>query len=241
MKALSAKDVLAVWEQGQRQHLLDRALTLLAAAYPGVGRRELAALPIGRRDAALLRLHERTFGGRMRGLSRCPACGEQVEFSLRADDVHVEGGTPEGQVESGGVTVRFRAATSLDLAAVAGCSGLGAAREALIRRCVLAAWQGGEDVPTEALGAEVLAAVAAGMEAADPQAEVMMGMCCPGCQHEWGVLLDVLVFLWAEVSAAARGILQDVHALARAYGWSEGEVLALSGQRRRMYLEMVGT
>ena len=37
----------------------------------------------------------------------------------------------------------------------------------------------------------------------------------------------------------AKRLLMDVHLLARAYGWSEAEVLALSPARRRFYLEMV--
>ena len=39
--------------------------------------------------------------------------------------------------------------------------------------------------------------------------------------------------------ARARALLAAVHTLARAYGWSEPDVLALSEQRRAAYLEMV--
>jgi hypothetical protein len=38
----------------------------------------------------------------------------------------------------------------------------------------------------------------------------------------------------------ARSLLAEVHSLARAYGWTESEILALSPQRRSTYLEMVG-
>jgi hypothetical protein len=46
--------------------------------------------------------------------------------------------------------------------------------------------------------------------------------------------------LWDDVQAYARGLLGQVHALARAYGWTEHEVLSLSPRRRAAYLEMTG-
>ena len=34
-------------------------------------------------------------------------------------------------------------------------------------------------------------------------------------------------------------MLLDIHALARAYGWSESDILALPPRRRQAYLELV--
>ena len=49
---------------------------------------------------------------------------------------------------------------------------------------------------------------------------------------------DVAAFLWASVERWALLTLRDVHQLALAYGWGEGDVLALSPLRRQLYLEM---
>ena len=38
--------------------------------------------------------------------------------------------------------------------------------------------------------------------------------------------------------AWARRTLRDVHVLARAYGWREADVLALSPTRRQIYVEL---
>jgi hypothetical protein len=54
------------------------------------------------------------------------------------------------------------------------------------------------------------------------------------------VLFDIATFFWAEVSAHARRLIRDVHALARAYGWREVEILSMSGWRRERYLEQLG-
>jgi hypothetical protein len=77
------------------------------------------------------------------------------------------------------------------------------------------------------------------MEAVDPQALVGVSMQCPDCGHGWDARFDIWTFLWEEVEARSRALLMDVHALARAYGWSEADVLGLPEARRRAYLELV--
>jgi hypothetical protein len=44
--------------------------------------------------------------------------------------------------------------------------------------------------------------------------------------------------VWAEVDVRARRLLADVATLARTYGWTEPEVLALSEARRAAYLRL---
>jgi hypothetical protein len=53
-------------------------------------------------------------------------------------------------------------------------------------------------------------------------------------------LFDMPAYFWSEIQMGARRLLQEVHALASAYGWRESEILMLSAARRRAYLEMVG-
>ena len=40
---------------------------------------------------------------------------------------------------------------------------------------------------------------------------------------------------------AAKRLLGEVHQLARAYGWPEATILAMSSRRRHFYLELVST
>ena len=53
-------------------------------------------------------------------------------------------------------------------------------------------------------------------------------------------MIDIAPALWAEVQAAAERSLLEVDALAREYGWSEAEVMALPHARRAAYLQLVG-
>ena len=53
------------------------------------------------------------------------------------------------------------------------------------------------------------------------------------------LLFDIGAFLWSEIEACASRLLAEVDALARAYGWRERDILAMSGIRRAAYLDMV--
>ena len=243
MRPLSAPEICRIWELGQGQHPIDRALTLLTLACPGVGWDELAEFSIGERDARLLTLHEQNFGPALDGSADCPRCAEPLEFTIStavirvADpDVPVE---EEHTLEEGGFELRFRLPNSRDLAAVAVCEDVDAARRRLVERCVLEASHDGEAVPPSELTPKILTALAARMAECDPQAEVLLNLRCPTCDHRWQVLFDIGAFLWTELAAWVHRLLREVHSLAQAYGWREADILAMSAARRRFYIELV--
>src|SRR5215212_4607648 len=92
MRALSAVDLLDVWERGLAQPPSRRALLLLAAASPTTSLEALADQSIGQRDAALLTLREWTFGSQLVSLATCPACGATVELGFDVADIRVPSG-----------------------------------------------------------------------------------------------------------------------------------------------------
>jgi hypothetical protein len=77
------------------------------------------------------------------------------------------------------------------------------------------------------------------MAEADPLAEVLVDLACPACGKTFVADLDLGSFVWAELRTHARRLLREVDTLARAYGWTEAQVLALSDRRRTAYLELV--
>ena len=62
---------------------------------------------------------------------------------------------------------------------------------------------------------------------------------CP-CGSEWVDELDIRTVVWSDLTEWVGRTLTEVHQLAQAYGWSEAEILAMSGWRRRWYLEALG-
>lgn len=247
MYALSSQEILHVWEVGLGQHPLDRALTILASAFPDVLQEHLTVLSVGQRDECLFAIRERTFGSRLVSLVVCPACQGQLELVLdMAADLHVApDATPAGQTQpiqqmtSDGYELHFRLPNSLDLAAIAGHRDVVTAHNLLVQRCVLQAMRDGVEVAVEALPEIVIAALAAQMDTSDPLAALDIGLNCSACGSHLEVLFDIVSFFWTEITVQAKHLLREVHTLARTYGWREADILSMSTARRQFYLEMV--
>jgi hypothetical protein len=149
MRALSAPELLSVWEHTYRQSATYAALALLSAACPESPLEELARLSIGDRDVLLLTLRESLFGSELTALSTCPNCGDHVELALSI--VELRGATTTHwpkqpvckessdttSVSSDGYRVRFRSPNSLDLAAIEALTDPEEARGRLLQRCVV--------------------------------------------------------------------------------------------------------
>ena len=226
---MDAQSLIACWELGRRRHPLDRALLLYAAAAPEEDPDSLADRPLGRRNAALLRLRRSLFGDSLKSCVDCPNCGERLEFSLSADAL-LERAAAHALTHAQLGAVRLRLPTTRDLAAVAAEGDESRAARRLLERLADAS-------PDEAgFSDEELTRA---LDAADPCLDLTLDLSCPACKHAWSAPFDVPAFLWEEIDARARRLLDEVHALARTYCWSEEQILALSETRRRAYLERV--
>lgn len=177
------------------------------------------------------------------GQANCHACQERLEFVLDAADMLIASGVEHDeqvrQVIIDGHTLHFRLPNSLDLAAIARCRDVASARNLLLQRCILHIEQDGTETTIEAMPETIITTLAAQMAEHDPQAEMLLELSCPACNHNWSMLFDIVVFLWNEVCAQAKRLLREVHTLAQAYGWREADILSLSPARRQFYLEMV--
>lgn len=241
MRRLSTANWLSVWESGQQQSALTRALILLSAVWSDAEPDAPANLSIGRRDAYLLTLREMLFGNEFVSLAQCPRCAQQLELRFTTSDIRApaeEIAPAELSIAAHGYVVWFRLPNSADLAALATTTPA-AMKQALLARCLLHVEQHARKKAPE-LPAVLLAAIAEKMEQADPQANVMLALTCSDCGHQWSARFCVVSYLWRELDHWARHLLRAVHRLATAYGWREEDILALSAQRRNLYLEMIG-
>lgn len=232
MTLLDAASLLPAWERGRREPALGRAVTLLAAS-TGRPLQEAAALDVGSRDALLAGVLAQVAGGTVWTTAECGSCGQPLDVPVDVAAVARFPAHEPGEVfetRTGGSTVSFRLPTTGDLAALPAGDPV-AARRVLLARCVGGA---GDELP-DSIGQ----AVEAAMEVVAPGGAVDVAVRCQGCGGETQAVLDVPALLWAEVENTAVALVQDVHELASAYGWSEAEVLRLSALRRATYLELV--
>jgi hypothetical protein len=230
--SLSAANLLELWEWGGSVHPIDRAVRLAAVARPDVPGNEVAAIPLGERDASLLALREELFGSDLPCVADCPNCGERLEFDLSTANLF-KGAPPLATAElvHAGRKLRLRPLNSLDLAAVAATSNADEARMQLARRCLL-------DGDAVDLSDELVEAISERLSEIDQQAEVLLDLTCPACGQVWQRALDVEAYFWREISAEALRLLHQVHTLAHAYGWREADILAMSPTRRQAYVEL---
>lgn len=239
MRPLSAADLLSVWEQGCDLHGVDQALLVLRYACPEYLDETLAKLSLGQRDALLLKVRQGMFGDRLEAYTECPGCQERLEFSTSCYTLLVEDQPQElaeKTITVEGVQFNLRPPDSRDAAIAATSNNLEAATRALLARCVTQA--NDSETGTEAVPASVRSAIAGELAVIDPQAEVLLDLSCPSCGHRWQGLFDIASFLWTEIRARARRLLQEIDALARAYGWAEADILGMSETRRRLYVHM---
>jgi hypothetical protein len=238
MRQLEAAATLDLWQAAEGRPPVERALVL--AAVDGEEPAEVAHLMLGRRDARLLDLHAALGGRLLEATATCPACGEPAELCVDPAELAAveDRATHPGPIEVDGFVVSWRPLDSDDLLAAAEADDAASAERVLLSRCVLAAARSAGEVAATDLPQRVRDALERALPAADPLSEVLVGVACPACATDFVVDLDVAGFVWAELRARARSLLREVHVLARAYGWTEREVLALGERRRTAYLEL---
>jgi hypothetical protein len=241
VQTLSADDLLELHERGAGLHAIDRALALLARALPERQPADLARLPLGSRDALLLAVRQAVLGDQLDAQDDCPTCGERVEVTLRCEALAASCTPPPARwsIEHGRHRLVLRPLDSRDAAAAARCPTVEAAGAELLARAVIAAEHDGAAVAVETLPSEVASRLAGSVATQDAGAEQTQRFSCHAGGGVWAGVLDTASFVWRELAARAERLLLDVHTLARAYGWSQADILAMSGARRAAYVALV--
>lgn len=237
----SGAAVLQIWEDAAAARPEQRGSVIVASAV----REPLArveAASVGQRDRRLLELRRALIGEAIEARGNCPACAATVEASFAVHDlVAVAPDRAPSSVELAhdGLRLTVRAPSAGELAVLASEHRHGdaeAARSALLALCVSRCETvAGEPVPVPAAAA---AAVAEAVEGLDPLGAIVFSLTCPECGTGFETPFDPPAFVWQELSTAANRLLWEVDQLARAYGWREADILALSPVRRRAYLEI---
>jgi hypothetical protein len=243
---VDADTVLRLWEQAGPLDDPGRATALAGAVAPVADPDEVADWPLGRRDARLLRLRAAVAGPALEAVTTCPACDGELSFTLDTIALAAVDGDAERSDEplDESLSVRVddwqvtcRRLTTADLVA-AGTAGTQTDAEKVLLDRATTAIDPPPDTAPHPLPAGVRRAVSDALAAADPLAEVLVDLACPDCDASVAASLDVAAFAWDAVDARAHRLLHDVDVLARVYGWTEAEVLALGDRRRAAYLDL---
>jgi hypothetical protein len=236
---LGSEERLRAWENAGNEPPLGREVALAVAF--GAGESEtLPAVGMGDFHRKMLECYGEQFGREAGATAHCPKCSAGSEFSVDLGKF-VEAQTPAivGELCVGGYQLSVRLPTVGDLLAAGAAGNVEAARKCLIGRCVVRARRGDLDIAAESLPAEIITAIESELAKADPLGRFQMHVSCPECGHSWLERLDLGAFFWSGLEDSVTRILRDVDVVARAYGWSEREILALSASRRKTYVAMI--
>lgn len=237
--ALAADQLLSLWEQGLSATRRQRDDLLLAASG-----QQPPPQGLGQRQVGLLSAHAGWFGAALALQSRCPGCGETLSWTVDTEAMaHALQAPPQAQARplahpDGQLQLRAPLVDDIERACGAGDAGFA---DALLAACV-AHWAGNGAralSPPADWPPAVRQAALSELEALDPAASLSFALQCPACHQAWDAPLDMGESLWRGLQAAAEHLLHDIDRLARAYGWREPDILALSPLRRAAYLQLI--
>ena len=222
----NAQILLALWERGEREHPIDRLLSVLAA-FTQSPRQRLAVLPVHRRDALLLACRAAVFGKTLDGVTICQACGCRIDVTFELPDLSDVPFADQGTIEVVGGVVSFRVPDSRDLADALQAPDVAVGLDLLVDRCILTG--SADDAVRRAIDDEI--------ERLCDASWLELNLACPECPNEFVVPIDIGRFFWEELSTHAERLIDETCLLAAHFGWAEADILALPERRRQRYLE----
>lgn len=236
MRTPASDELLDAWDAGVGLHRLDRSRHLLSLV---AGRGDTDQLGVAERDRLLIEVHELLFGTLLQAVTDCPACGELQGLEIPTAVLLETRGVDVVEAVAEGYHLRCRLPSAVDLLDAAATGSAASARDLLVMRSVMSATKDGAPISDAQLPPTAIAAAAAALEEADPLASGQLDVICAACGATWGRTLDIDDYLWRKIDAWALRLLDDVHVLASAYGWSEDQIVALPPRHRQRYLELV--
>lgn len=200
---------------------------------------QLARLTIGDRERLLLAVCSRLLGAETDLAVSCPSCKSVVEVPISFRDLVTA--QPQSADRRCGLaapdgtwTAELSPPTAEDIERTLG-RGPEASRR-LLEACVTALFDAqGQSVARDTLPRECEGELADNLLALDPLAECRIAVDCPHCTTAFETLLDGFSLLKAAFGSAG-ALYGDVYRMARAYHWSEADILALPLMRRSQYL-----
>jgi hypothetical protein len=255
LRSPNSDDEVFLLETGESLHPAQRTTALLARCLTRLGplspvtTQTAASLTAGDREALLLHLRRLIVGERLQSVLDCPNpdCGEKMDLDLRVSDLllppysHAQERYETTITENdSNYRVRFHPPTGAhqEEAASLARSDPQAAADLLLRLCVeRVATEDGQSVET--LPPLVIERLPTIMGESDPQAELMLNLTCPVCNHDFSALFDTATYLFQELHIRARHLYGEVHLLAFYYHWSEAEIVGMTARKRHLYLDLL--
>lgn len=195
-------------------------------------------LAVADHDRLAAALYCHNYGTTVESTVRCRKCGRDFDLKFDLETVSRQAsprlpedvsGPDDRAMFSWREKVRFRLPTLRDQIATRDLP-LQAARLEMLRQCSTA------EIDDE----ETINDLEHAMEAVGPLISKAISADCPHCHHhEESIPFSIQQFLLDALTFERRFLTQEVHCLARTYGWSRREILDMPASERRHYASMI--
>jgi hypothetical protein len=236
------------WSQRINRGVIEIDSSIPTTGYCGLDVKELVRkLTIGDRIALLLHLRQLMFGNDIDAETSCPSCGKVVSLDLSVLSL-LQPVEPEPKTEyhfnidNFDLTIRpLQGRDQEEIVEVYAHSGSTSKHaeqyaESVVRACIISC----EPPLPKNLSTDFIDKISSKLERLDPQAEIILNMTCPHCNHSFITAFFAEDFILQEISVRQKQNLdQEIHWLAFYYHWSENEILSLSMKRRKKYVKLI--
>jgi hypothetical protein len=212
------------------------------------------ALLVGDRHYLLLKLREVTFGTQIQAAVPCPwpNCGKRMDIDFHTTDIPVKKVKVERLIyemqlateeDTDPYSVRFRLPNGSDqeLLAPLLTQNEAEALTVLLTRCLVSV--GDESTPSpetiRSLSPAARQAIEQQMEQLAPGIDLSMETQCPECGREFTAPFDLQDFFFGEFRTSLDLLRREVHYLAFHYHWRESDILNMTRDKRRSYIEIL--
>lgn len=206
----------------------------------------------------LLKLRQITFGNFIQAVVNCPEsnCKEKIDIDFNISDIHFANKNDVAgyyriklsdaacaQAEINKPDVEFRLPNGADQEAAANFAFNNPAEvlSLLLTRCILR-YAGSSDLGLEqvrVMPALVRLEIEKAIEERAGDTELSMTTQCPHCAHQFDIPFDIQDFFFSELGSSRQRLYQEVHYLAYHYHWSESEIMSMSKDKRKQYVELL--
>jgi hypothetical protein len=178
--------------------------------------------------------------------ARCPSCGKDMSLSISVTMLQQTTRTaaatttmqPERHrdIEACGYHLRVRPLTPQDQDILLNNPSSDEVVQALARACII---HSQPQLPDGYIPESLLEAIGSNLGEIDPLSDITLNLACPECHHAFHATLPVEAFVLGELYQDRYGLEREVHWLAFHYHWSEQEILSLTREKRKRYVELI--
>lgn len=200
----------------------------------------LRHLSIGDRVAILFNARKIILGNIIACTATCLNCSSKMSFDLNISDllqIHRSDKNQEFyELNTEGYKIKFRPLCAIDQDySIKKFSSVEMIGNKLVKSCVV------NSIPLlpKILPKKIEIDIGMKMDDIDPLSDLSLRVSCPECSKIFEVFFPSEEFILREFAAHSKNLEHEIHWIALHYGWSESEILKLSLQKRKRYVELI--